>query len=356
MPGPTGAPGPFLGLYYGWTDHDNGWGGDTNDALELLDSLIMAAVEQMGLNTPPGSPVNGTRYVVGSAPTGAWTGKANNIAAYINSAWKFYAPIYGFRVYDKNTNQYFGWLTSNAWVKEIDTGETPFTAQTVWTTGTHYTSIPPASYVSYNGSSYVCLTDHTAGTFATDLAAGKWGPVATAGTTPLGTLVNWATATAYTSNQPASFVQINGSTYSCAISHTSGTFATDLAAGKWIPIALAGAANTIYDFSIYVLGFVPGGQHLYRLSLTRAVEAPANLAGSVGKVGSNPTASYAVDLKKNGTTFATATVSTGGVVSFTTVGGVAVDFAIGDYIDVYAQATSDATLQDLNLTLLLTRL
>jgi hypothetical protein len=40
----------------------------------------------------------------------------------------------------------------------------------------------------------------------------------------------WATATAYVVND---MVDVAGSSYICAIAHTSGTFATDYAAGKW---------------------------------------------------------------------------------------------------------------------------
>lgn len=41
----------------------------------------------------------------------------------------------------------------------------------------------------------------------------------------------WATATAYVRGQP---VNVQGINYTCTIAHTSGTFSTDLAAGKWI--------------------------------------------------------------------------------------------------------------------------
>lgn len=41
--------------------------------------------------------------------------------------------------------------------------------------------------MSQNGSSYQCLISHTAGTFATDLGAGKWGLVAQKGTDGTGT-------------------------------------------------------------------------------------------------------------------------------------------------------------------------
>ncbi len=61
------------------------------------------------------------------------------------------------------------------------TGAVPLTALSAWVTSTAYVSGPPASYVSQGGSSYECLVAHTSGTFATDIAAGKWGIVASKG-------------------------------------------------------------------------------------------------------------------------------------------------------------------------------
>jgi hypothetical protein len=52
--------------------------------------------------------------------------------------------------------------------------------------------------------------------------------------------VAWATATAYVTASPTSVVTIAGSTYVCAAPHTSGVFATDLAAGKWLLVASKG--------------------------------------------------------------------------------------------------------------------
>src|SRR5215831_21233399 len=57
----------------------------------------------------------------------------------------------------------------------------------------------------------------------------------------------WATATAYTATPPPAQCVLNaGSSYVCTVSHTSGTFATDLAAGKWALIA-QGSAGGISD-------------------------------------------------------------------------------------------------------------
>lgn len=63
-----------------------------------------------------------------------------------------------------------------------DTGSAPLLPVAAWVTATSYVAGPPASYVTNGGSSYTCLVSHTSGTFASDLAAGKWGLVAQAGT------------------------------------------------------------------------------------------------------------------------------------------------------------------------------
>lgn len=53
------------------------------------------------LNTPPVAPAKGDRYIVGSAPTGAWEGKENNIAWYNGTAWVFDIPLEGWQTYNK---------------------------------------------------------------------------------------------------------------------------------------------------------------------------------------------------------------------------------------------------------------
>ena len=61
------------------------------------------------------------------------------------------------------------------------TGVQPWATPAAWVTGTAYTATPPRSVVTNGGSSYVCLVSHTAGTFATDLAAAKWLLIASGG-------------------------------------------------------------------------------------------------------------------------------------------------------------------------------
>lgn len=65
-----------------------------NEAINWIDALLQVAVVSVNSNTPPGSPVEGSRYVVGPSPTGAWAGQANKLARFLNSAWAFYDARY----------------------------------------------------------------------------------------------------------------------------------------------------------------------------------------------------------------------------------------------------------------------
>lgn len=53
----------------------------------------------------------------------------------------------------------------------------------------------------------------------------------------------WQTVTAYAVKD---IVSQGGVTYICAVAHTSGTFATDLAAGKWLSLMASDAANVSF--------------------------------------------------------------------------------------------------------------
>jgi hypothetical protein len=62
------------------------------------------------------------------------------------------------------------------------------------------------------------------------------GVAGAAGAVPWSVPADWVTATAYVVGPPASIVRhpTTRNLYQCLIAHTSGTFATDLAAGKWL--------------------------------------------------------------------------------------------------------------------------
>ncbi|UOF80036.1 hypothetical protein [Caudoviricetes sp.] len=66
-----------------------------NEAIGILDGHTHLAVKDRDLTAPPGSPVNGDRYLIAASPTGAWAGQANSVAIYFNGNWKFQTPKEG---------------------------------------------------------------------------------------------------------------------------------------------------------------------------------------------------------------------------------------------------------------------
>ena len=63
-----------------------------NEALLDLDALVQLSVLDRSLSAPPGSPVEGARYIVAASPTGAWATHADHIAVWLDNAWRFFIP------------------------------------------------------------------------------------------------------------------------------------------------------------------------------------------------------------------------------------------------------------------------
>ncbi len=70
-----------------------------NEALRVLDAVVMLSVLDRDLTAPPGSPVDGDRYLVASGASGAWTGADGRIAAWQDGAWRFCTAQAGWRLW-----------------------------------------------------------------------------------------------------------------------------------------------------------------------------------------------------------------------------------------------------------------
>lgn len=70
-----------------------------NEALALLDIAVQAAVEGLGLDSPPPAPEPGQCWIIGDAPTGVWAGQALALAGWTPSGWRFVAPRAGMAVW-----------------------------------------------------------------------------------------------------------------------------------------------------------------------------------------------------------------------------------------------------------------
>src|SRR5277367_1468211 len=73
-----------------------------NQAFTLIDAVLNTGVKSRSIATPPGSPSSGDVYIVGSSPSGAWSGQAGNVT-YYNQGWNFIVPLEGanFWVHDE---------------------------------------------------------------------------------------------------------------------------------------------------------------------------------------------------------------------------------------------------------------
>ena len=92
-----------------------------NEAIRMLDALVQLSVLDRDLSAPPGSPVDGNRYIVAGSPTGAWTGQAGKIAAYQDAAWAFYTPREGWTAWVADEDRPYAW-TGAAWAQVASPG------------------------------------------------------------------------------------------------------------------------------------------------------------------------------------------------------------------------------------------
>ncbi|MFM9941400.1 MAG: DUF2793 domain-containing protein [Hyphomicrobiaceae bacterium] len=86
-----------------------------NEAIRALDALVQMTVLDRTLASPPATPADGARYIVAAAPTGAWTGQAQRIAAFQDGAWTIYLPREGWLAWVANEDKLYafdgtGWI------------------------------------------------------------------------------------------------------------------------------------------------------------------------------------------------------------------------------------------------------
>lgn len=85
-----------------------------NEALRLLDGIVQLSVVSATTTAPPGSPANGAAYIVPSGATGAWSGWANSIALYADTAWLRIVPGEGWSAWVADTDRRAVY-TGSAW-------------------------------------------------------------------------------------------------------------------------------------------------------------------------------------------------------------------------------------------------
>lgn len=88
-----------------------------NQAFTRIDAILNTGAKSKTVNTPPGSPVSGDLYIVGSSPTGAWAGQAGKLA-YYDQIWRFITPNEGMSLWVDDEDLIYSY-TGSSWVGSI---------------------------------------------------------------------------------------------------------------------------------------------------------------------------------------------------------------------------------------------
>jgi hypothetical protein len=92
-----------------------------NEAILDLDALVQISVLDRDLTVPPGSPVDGQRYIVKTAATGAWAGQDNKIAVRRDGIWVFYPANEGWLSWVADEDILVAW-SGTAWIAAASGG------------------------------------------------------------------------------------------------------------------------------------------------------------------------------------------------------------------------------------------
>lgn len=103
-----------------------------NEALLLLQAVTNGVIDR-GVNTPAVGPTIGDSYIIGTAPTGVWAGRANCVTIWSGTAWDFIpgetsagTPITmgarqeGMRIWVRDENTLYVW-TGTLWLNFAST-------------------------------------------------------------------------------------------------------------------------------------------------------------------------------------------------------------------------------------------
>jgi Protein of unknown function (DUF2793) len=76
----------------------------------------LAAVEDFQLNTPPTTPTDGYKAIVGLTPTGVWAGFQNHIAVHVGGSWTLIPPSTSLAPQFIRTTSEFRLWNGTSWV------------------------------------------------------------------------------------------------------------------------------------------------------------------------------------------------------------------------------------------------
>ncbi|GEM_PF-2072719 len=153
------------------------WVNNRKTPIGQLNALPWISVNSITQTAPPAAPAEGDTYIIPSGATGAWAGKAGQVAEWSEAAWRYSVPSNGHgislpdgRVFERINGTYVEFLASREWVNSRQTPVTQLKALPWLPVKSVTITAPPA--IPSDGDIYIVPTG------ATGAWAGKTGQVA----------------------------------------------------------------------------------------------------------------------------------------------------------------------------------
>lgn len=298
-----------------------------NTALRRLDALVQASVISE-TNTPPGSPAEGDRYIVGTSPTGAWVGHEGEIAAFIGGGWTFLMPAAGWLVYNESDGEHYrcDGATTPGWAV-FESGGGGGGETYVGQRRTFYVTAeqlsPPGSPAE--GDTYLLQRS--------DSLSGAW-----SGFTR-GNLAYY-NGTAWEQIAMRIGDMIWHPDYDefwyCSNPSSDPRIYTPLEGPTRLPVYKAASPGSSEVIARYVF--------------TRNVVIPADFSGSQGSVGANPSSSFVLDVQLDSSSIGDITISTGGAFTFDST---ATEYGAGagSVLEIIAPSTTNGSIARIAMSL-----
>ncbi|WP_158285701.1 DUF2793 domain-containing protein [Pseudohoeflea suaedae] len=96
-----------------------------NEALNALDALVQPAAASRTLAAPPDDPAPGARYIVAAPAAGAWSGREDRLAHFVDGAWAFHEPGPGWLAYVDDEQALLRYRPGEGWTAAVETARAP---------------------------------------------------------------------------------------------------------------------------------------------------------------------------------------------------------------------------------------
>lgn len=311
-----------------------------NSALRRLDGLVQLSVIDRALNTPPGSPADGDCYILGAAPTGAWsTFDEHDLVIYIGTSWVRYAPLDGWLAYVQDEDKFYHYNADSPaeWTELATGGASPTT--TLGDLIRRGASADERLGVGTNGQVLTVVSGQPAWAAAgggglEDYQRALYSVIGTQSSPPgspaAGDLyrVDTSPSGAWSSYGVGQLALYTGSAWS-EVQPDLGSLLYDAAASRVYVVDNGPASeprdwkqvyppNPYYYVTGSYSGVVPDDAEILRYYAPDNFRFEADFPNSVATVGTAPTDDWVAIVKADGTQIGTISVTTGGAATFET--------------------------------------